>query len=114
MAILNTFGYIMAARPVDASTEVEFYSVPAGTQINGVLRVVNGDTVAREFSVYHCPAGWGEVAALQRHSLCYLGRVEPGEPREFSIHAGPLETIRVFVGTPTTSFHLSGQKKVVS
>ena len=114
MAILNTFGWIHSAFPLVDNTEVLFYAVPAGTQINGVIRVVNSDVVTRGFSVYHCPAGWGNNPAAQHHAVCYLGRVEPGEPKEFSIHAGPLDSIRVFVGTAMTTFHLSGQKKVVS
>ena len=116
MAITNTFGYLTALRPPNTD-EAQLYSVPAGTEINAVLRIVNqspsGATV-RQANVYHCPAGHGDVAGDAKHRICYF--IEVGRtPIEISIHAGPTETIRVkSLTAEEVSFHLSGQKKVVS
>ena len=115
MAIItNTRGKIAALCPADA-LEAQLYSVPAATELDGLLRIVNKDTVTQNYSVAHCNAGWGNTAASNSDWLVYNQAIAPNTMHEISIHAGPTETVRIKSSSAAKiSFHLSGNKKVVS
>jgi len=116
MAITNTRGNIASACPEDL-LEVQLYSIPAGVEIDGVLRINNLDVAPSTYSVWHCPAGQGDVDAVDLDILAPDVIIDPvgGIPHEIGIYAGPTETIRIKSGTASKlTFHLSGNKKVVA
>jgi len=116
MAITNTRGFISGACP-DDTNEVQLYSVPVATEIDAVLRISNIDSTSSSYSVYHCPAGQGNNAASVIHTVAPDVAIDPvgSPPHEYSIHAGPTETIRIKSGAASKLiFHLSGNKKMVS
>lgn len=112
--ITNTRQKLASLCPSD-TTEVQLYVVPASTEIDGLLRVVNLDTVEHTYSVAHCDAGHGDNNANDSDFMPYNCTVSANTMHEISIHAGPTETIRVTSGSSSNvSFHLSGNKKVSS
>lgn len=98
------------------TTETHLYSVPESTEVDAVLRICNKDTLSSKFSVAHCDAGHGSnTAATVTDWIYYDKSIMPNTTIELSIHAGPLETIRIKSGTASmVVFHLSGNKKVAS
>ena len=116
MAITNTRGIIATAFPSDTN-EVQLYSVPAGTSIDGVLRISNQNTAQSSYYIAQCPAGHGDNPAANTDWIAtgvYIGAIG-NAPHEYSIHAGPTETIRIKAGTASVlTFHFSGNKEVVS
>jgi len=116
MAITNTRGKISSACPADTD-EVQLYSVPAGTEIDAVLRISNIDSVPSSYSIYHCSANHGDNASIVTDTIAPDVDIDPkgSTPHEYSIHAGPTETIRVKSGSANNIiFHLSGNKKMVA
>lgn len=116
MAITNTRGKISNLCPANIY-EVQLYLVPVVTEIDSLLRISNLDTLPSTYSVWHCSAGHGDVAATDLDVLASTVIIDPvgSPPHEISIHAGPTETIRVKSGTASKiTFHLSGNKKVVA
>jgi len=116
MSITNTRGVIASAFPANTN-EAQMYVVPAGTNIDGVLRVNNQDTSAAKYWIAHCPAGHGDVAANNTDwiaagvSIAAAGAA----PHEYSIHAKATETIRIKAETSSKiTFHLSGNKEVTT
>ena len=114
MADTYTKGRVIAARP-SVTTEVLFYTVPAVTEIDGVLRICNQDTTSRTYSVAHTVAGHGDVAANGADFLCYDKIISANDTNEISIEAGATETIRIKASiADKLSFTLEGVKKVTS
>ena len=114
MAITNTFGKIASLRPANTD-EAQLYTVPAATEVNGVLRVCNQDSVARTCRVAHTDTGHGAGAAGNDDWLWYDKEIPANDTIEVTIHATPTQTIRVKASAADViSFHLSGQLKVTS
>ena len=114
MAITNTFGKLASLRPAN-STEAQLYLVPAATEISGVLRVCNQNSVSVTCRVAHTTAAHGDVAADTDDFLWYDKNIPANDTIEISIHANATETVRVRASiADLISFHLSGQKKVIS
>lgn len=112
--VTNTRGLIATLLPANTN-EAQLYVVPSGTEIDGLLRICNQDTLESTFSVAHCAAGHGDIAANTREFLFYGAQLLPNTTAEVSIHAKESETIRIKSGTANKiSFHLSGNVKVTS
>lgn len=98
--------------PAD-TTEAQLYAVQTSTEVDAVLRICNKNTLSSTFSVAHCGTGHGDSAANDPDWIYYDKSIMPNTTIELSIHAGPLETIRVKSGTASmVNFHLSGNTKV--
>jgi len=114
LTITNTRQKLASLCP-STTTQVQLYVVPASTEIDGLLRVVNLSTSERTYSVAHCDAGHGDTDANNSDFMPYNCVIAANTMHEISIHAGPTETIRVTSGSGSNvSFHLSGNKKVSS
>lgn len=112
--ITNTRQKLASLCPSD-TLEVQLYAVPASTEIDGLLRVVNRDSSEHSYSLAHCDSGHGDTDANTSDYMPYMCNVSANTMHEISIHAGPLETIRVKSESEgNISFHLSGNKKVIS
>jgi hypothetical protein len=114
MAITNTRKKLVSLRPADTN-EAQLYVVPAGSEIDAVLRVCNQDTSSRTCRVAHCDAAHGDNAAEGKDWLVYDWIIPVNETRELSIHAYATEPIRIKASTANVlSFHLSGNLKVTT
>ncbi len=116
MPVTNTRCVIATLFPA-ATTEAQLYVVPAGTVIDGVLRVSNHDASASSYRIAHCPAAHGDTAAANTDWIAYDVVIPAvgGAPHEYSIHAKATETIRIKAGTASKiTFHLSGNKEVTA
>lgn len=112
MSTTNIRGRLGAICPANTN-EVQLYPVLVSTEIDAVLRICNKNTLSSTFSVAHCAANHGDTAAASADWIYYNKSIMPNTTIEISIHAGPLETIRVKSGTADmVNFHLSGNKKV--
>jgi len=116
MAITNTRKKIASLCP-DSLNEVQLYAVPSDCEIDAVLRINNITNDLSTYSIYHCSAGQGDnpanISDIIAKDVYIDGLGNP--PHEYSIHAGPTETIRVKSGTVSgLIFHLSGNVKKVS
>jgi hypothetical protein len=112
--MVSTRGRMAALCPA-ATTEAQLYSVPASTQIDGVLRVCNLTSANTTFRVAHCAVGHGDTAAVSTDWLFYDAVLYANTTVELSIHAVALETIRVASGTISgITFHLSGNRIVTT
>ena len=101
----NAYQRIASLCPANTD-EAALYLVPAATQIVGVLRITNIDTVQRTYRVAHCAA---TGAATADEWLAYDVPIDASETHEISINAGPAEEIRVDASVgDKLAFHLSG------
>lgn len=123
MATTNRRGLI-AAMYRTVNDEIQLLTVPSATEIDGVLRICNKSNITSKFSIAHCTAAYGNIAAADAHWLYFDKSINANSTIEISIHAGPLESIRVragsvdreadYAGDIKITFHLSGNTKVVS
>jgi hypothetical protein len=116
MSVTNTRGVIATLFPASTS-EAQLYAVPAGTVLDGVLRISNQDAEESSYRIAHCPAAHGDNAATNTDWVAYDVAIAAvgGAPHEYSIHAKATETIRVKAGTASKiTFHLSGNKEVTT
>ena len=114
MAITNTRQKLASVRPANTN-EAQLYAVPASTEIDGVLRICNQDSSSRTYRIAHTTAGHGDMAADGDDWIAYDTTINANSTHEYSIHALATETIRVQASVADkVSFHLSGNKKVVS
>lgn len=112
--MVSTRGRIASLFPT-TTAEAQLYSVPANTQIDGLLRVCNQDASNSTFRVAHCAVGHGDTAATDIDWLFYDTVIYASTTVELSIHAKALETIRVTAGTASKiTFHLSGNSVVTA
>jgi len=112
--ITNTRGKIACIVPTDAN-EIQLYAVPSATEIEAVLRVCNTSDSAASYRVAHCSAGHGDTAANLADHIFYDYPLEAKDTDEIPIFAKATETIRVKASVGNViSFHLSGNKKVIS
>ena len=99
---------LAAVRPANTS-EAALLLVGASTEINGVLRVCNQDSVVRTYSIAHCNA---TGAATGEDWLAYDREILSCETHEYSIHANAAEEIRIKASVADkVSFNLSGMEK---
>jgi hypothetical protein len=108
MTIANNRMRIAGLCPAN-TTENRLYLVPASTQIDAVLRIVNLDTTSQTYRLAHTAT---DVAATTADYLAYNMEILAGDTHEWSIHANAAETIRVLSSTASKiCYHLSGNKK---
>ena len=96
---------IAALRPA-VTTEVEFYAVPAATEIIAKLTIINQHTAAVNVSVAHTDASG---AATGEDWLLNTQSFAAGERQVLEIVAANPETIRVQASViDVVNFHLAG------
>lgn len=115
MAITNTRGVIATLCPAN-TTEATLYTVPAGTIIDGILRIVNISTEIASYSLAHCHAGHGDNASDNTDKIGNSILLLPNSvPHEFPVFAKATEVIRVkSFNANCINFHLSGNSEVTS
>ena len=113
MAESITWGLIACDCPSDTNEGI-LYTAGADEECNGVLRVVNHDTVTATYGFAHCAATG--VASLQEWIAPPGVQLDPARPpHEYSVHLGKSQELRRESGTANkVSFHFSGEKKVTS
>lgn len=115
MPVTNTRQLITVLRPT-TTAEQQLYAVPSNTEMDGLLRICNQDSVQRTFRVAHCTAGQGDNDVTNHGQWIFYDKsLAANDTYELSIHAKSTETIRVVAGVADKiSFHLSGNLKVIS
>ena len=115
MAVTTQRGRIASLRPTTTS-EQQLYVVPAGTEMDAVLRICNQSAGVVTYQVAHCQAGHGDVAITNlANFIFYDKQLAANSTDEVSIHAKATEPVRVKIGTADTiSFHLSGNLRVTT
>lgn len=111
MAIVTTYKLLASVRPVNTN-EAALLLVGAGTEINGVLRVCNQNSVSGTYKIAHCAA---TGAATGEDWIAYDKQISANETHEYSIHANAAEEIRIKASVANKiSFHFSGMQKVTT
>ena len=102
-----SYGVWASLRPANTS-EAALLLAGATDEYNGVIRVCNQDSVERTYSIAHCAA---TGAAVGKDWLAFETKIPANKSREWSIHLGSSQEIRVQTNiADKVSFHLSGAK----